>query len=58
MDPGFFEGGGANPPGGGALTYDFAKMYQKMHEVEKNLFRNRILDGLSRDDVCSLNIVC
>ena len=40
MDPGFFVGGGANPPGGGALTYDFAKMYQKLHEIEKSLGRN------------------
>ena len=34
-DPGFPRGGGANPPGGGAPLYDFAKFSQKMHEIER-----------------------
>ena len=35
-DPGFPRGGGANSPGG-APTYDFAKSFQKMHEIERIL---------------------
>ena len=31
-DPGFPRGGGANSPGG-APTYDFAKFFQKLHEI-------------------------
>ena len=34
-DPGFPGGGGANSPGGGAPTYDFAKFPQKLHEIER-----------------------
>ena len=34
-DPGFLWGGGANPPGRGAPTYDFAKISQKLHEIER-----------------------
>ena len=34
-DPGFPRGGGANSPGGGAPTYDFAKISQKPHEIER-----------------------
>ena len=37
-DPGFPRGGGANSPGGGgkgAPTYDFAKISQKLHEIER-----------------------
>ena len=34
-DPGFPRGGGANSPGGGAPTYDFAKFSQKLHEIER-----------------------
>ena len=37
-DPGFPVGRGVNP-GGGAPTYDFAKFFEKMHEIEKNLDR-------------------
>ena len=33
-DPGFPRGGGANSPGG-APTYDFAKFFQKLHEIER-----------------------
>ena len=36
-DPGFPRRGGANSPGGGlgvAPTYDFAKISQKLHEIE------------------------
>ena len=36
-DPGFPSGGGANPPGGGMPTYDFAKFSQKLHEIERFL---------------------
>ena len=36
-DPGFSVGGGANPPGWGAPTYDFAKFCEKLHEIEKIL---------------------
>ena len=36
-DPGFPVGGGADPPGGGAPTYDFVKISQNMHEIEKIL---------------------
>ena len=38
-DPGFPAGGGANPLGGGAPTYDFAKFCEKLHEIEKILGR-------------------
>ena len=34
-DPGFPRGGGANSPGGGAPTYDFVKISQKLHEIER-----------------------
>ena len=34
VDPGFPRGGGANSPGG-APTYDFAKISQKLHEIER-----------------------
>ena len=34
-DPGFPHGGGANSPRVGGATYDFAKMSQKLHEIEK-----------------------
>ena len=33
-DPVFPPGGGANSPGG-APTYDFAKISQKLHEIER-----------------------
>ena len=33
-DPGFPRGGGANSPGG-VPTYDFAKISQKVHEIER-----------------------
>ena len=33
-DPGFPQGGDANSPRG-APTYDFAKISQKMHEIER-----------------------
>ena len=33
-DPGFLRGGGANSPGG-TPTYDFAKISQKLHEIER-----------------------
>ena len=33
-DPGFFRGGGANSPRG-APTYNFAKISQKLHEIER-----------------------
>ena len=33
-DPGFPRGGGANSTEG-ALTYDFAKFSQKLHEIER-----------------------
>ena len=33
-DPGFPRGGGANSPGG-APTYDFAKISQTLHEIER-----------------------
>ena len=33
-DPGFPVGGGANPRG--APTYDFAKISEKLHEIEKD----------------------
>ena len=32
-DPGFPRGGGANSPG--VPTYDFAKFFQKLHEIER-----------------------
>ena len=34
-DPGFPRGGGANSRGGGAPTYDFAKISPKLHEIER-----------------------
>ena len=35
-DPGFLQGGGANPRGGGwSPTYDFAEISQKLHEIER-----------------------
>ena len=34
-DPGFPRGGGANSPGGGLPTYDFAKFSQKLNEIER-----------------------
>ena len=34
-DPGFPRVGGANPPGGGASTYDFVQFSQKLHEIER-----------------------
>ena len=34
-DPGFPRGGGANSLGGGAPTYDFAKISHKLHEIER-----------------------
>ena len=34
-DPGFPRGGGANSPG--APTYDFAKISQKLYEIERIL---------------------
>ena len=38
-DPGFPRGGGANSPGVGGAIHDFAKISQKLHEIEfrKNL---------------------
>ena len=33
-DPGFSRGAGANSPGG-APTYDFGKISQKLHEIER-----------------------
>ena len=33
-DPGFPRGGGANSPGG-VPTYDFVKISQKLHEIER-----------------------
>ena len=33
-DPGFPQGGGANSRG--VPTYDFAKFFQKLHEIERN----------------------
>ena len=38
-DPGFPVGVGANPRGGEAPTYDFAKFCEKLHEIEKILGR-------------------
>ena len=34
-DPDFPEEGGPTPQGGGAPTYDFAKISQKLHEIER-----------------------
>ena len=34
-DLGFPRGGGANSPGGGAPAYDFAKISQNLHEIER-----------------------
>ena len=39
VDPGFTIGGGTNP--GGAPTYDFAKISEKVHEIENILGRRR-----------------
>ena len=39
MDPGFPVGGGADSGGGGAPTYDFVNISQKLHEIEKILGR-------------------
>ena len=36
-DPGFPVGGGAEPTGDGAPTYDFAKFKKKLYEIEKSL---------------------
>ena len=36
-DPEFSVGGGANPPGG--QTYNFVKISEKLHEIEKILGR-------------------
>ena len=36
-DPGFPVGGGANPRGRGVPTYDFAKFFKKLHEIENIL---------------------
>ena len=36
-DPGLPQGGGANSPGEGAPTYDFAKFSRKLHEIERIL---------------------
>ena len=33
--PGFPRGGGAHSPGEGAPTYDLAKIFQKLHEIER-----------------------
>ena len=38
-DTGFPVGGGADPLGGGAPTYDFVKFSEKLHEIEKILGR-------------------
>ena len=37
VDPGLLIGEGANPPrgGGGVPTYDFAKLSEKLHKIEK-----------------------
>ena len=43
-DPGFSVGGGANPLGTPASTYNFVKFSQKLHEIEKFLGH--------RDGVC------
>ena len=32
-DPGFPVGGCADPRGGGAPTYDFVKIFEKLHEI-------------------------
>ena len=45
-DPGFPLGGGANPPGG-APTYDFVKLSEKLHEIEKILGRRGRAPGAS-----------
>ena len=34
-------GGGANPPLQGPPTYDFAKLCEKLHEIEKFLGRRK-----------------
>ena len=34
-DPGFPRGGGVNSRGGGAPTYDFAKISPKLHGIER-----------------------
>ena len=38
-DPGFQVGWGANPGGWGVPTYNFAKITEKLHEIEKILGR-------------------
>ena len=48
-DPEFPRGGGANPRGGGAPTYDFAKFSQKLHEIERYGPRE---SGASKISVC------
>ena len=50
--PGFPVGGGANPPG--TPTYDFAKISQKLHEIEKILDRGHPLP-LIRHCILSIN---
>ena len=37
-DPGFPRGRGANPPRGGDANIRFAKISEKLHNVEKNLY--------------------
>ena len=34
-DPGFPREGDANSRGGGPPTYEFAKIFQKLHEIER-----------------------
>ena len=48
-DPGFPRRRGANPPGGGALTDDFAKFSQKLHEIERIWTRGHPLRPLRSD---------
>ena len=43
-DPGFSVGGGADPPGG-APTYDYVKISEKLHEIEKILDRRGACTG-------------
>ena len=44
-DQGYPVGGGSNLRGGGAPTYDFAKFYEKLHEIEKILGRRGACAG-------------
>ena len=44
-DPGFPIVGGANPLGGGAPTYDFAKFCEKLHEIRKILGHGGVRPG-------------